>query len=152
MHKPGNGAQWSIAVAILALLAVLTLWRSAEPPTTKDYEDCIEEAKAETSSGTENNKLTTQCDERFAGRRKPGGGYAYFDFMQNRTFDIAGPNPTEDERRQIDRAYVDFLTTQSKEIPSSVLAKALSDKERATLARKDAGPPFGPVTENPAST
>ncbi len=45
-----------------------------------------------------------ECNAKFAGRRKPGGGYTYYDFMQNRSFDIAGPNPTPEEQRKIDRA------------------------------------------------
>src|SRR5260370_26165613 len=46
---------------------------------------------------------------KFAGRRKPGGGYTYFDFMQNRSFDIAGPNPTPQEQKQIDQQYIVHL-------------------------------------------
>jgi hypothetical protein len=104
----------------------------------------VDEAQSKTSSSMEYSKLIMHCGERFAGRRKPGGGYAYFDFMQNRTFNIAGPNPTEDERRQIDRAYTEFLGTQRKEIISSVLAKALADQEQATIdsIRQNAGPPL----------
>ena len=40
-----------------------------------------------------------ECNAKFAGRRKPGGGYTYYDFMQDRTFDIAGPNPTPEEQK-----------------------------------------------------
>ena len=47
-----------------------------------------------------------ECSAKFAGRRKPGGGYTYFDFMQNRHFDIAGPNPTPEEQKQIDEQYI----------------------------------------------
>ena len=45
-----------------------------------------------------------ECNAKFAGRRKPGGGYAYYDFMQDRTFDIAGPNPTPEEQKIYRRA------------------------------------------------
>jgi hypothetical protein len=149
MYKPSNGAQWGVAVTILALLAVATVWRSSEPHVSKDYEDCIEEAQSNPSSRVEYSKLITHCGERFAGRRKAGGGYTYFDFMQNRTFDIAGPNPTEDERRQIDRVYMEFLGTQRREILSSVLAKVQADQEEAGLARQDVSPPLALTSKIP---
>ena len=57
----------------------------------------------------------TSCNARFAGRRKEGGGYTYYDFMQNRHFDILGPNPTAEERKQIDRQYIGFLDAQRRE-------------------------------------
>jgi hypothetical protein len=148
MHKPGKGAGWGLAiVAILALLAVATVllgYRSSEPLAAKDYEECAEEAQANTSSNIEYSKLITHCGERFAGRRKAGGGYAYFDFMQNRTFGIAGPNPTEDERKQIDRSYMEFLGAQRREMLLSDLAKAQANEEQAALdpARQNAGAPL----------
>jgi hypothetical protein len=55
------------------------------------------------------------CGARFAGRRKVGGGYAYYDLMQNRSFDIAGPNPTADERARIYSDYIRFLESQRRE-------------------------------------
>jgi hypothetical protein len=148
MHKPGKGAGWGLAiVAILALLAVATVllgYRSSEPYAAKDYEDCAEEAQSNTSSNIEYSKLITHCGERFAGRRKTGGGYTYFDFMQNRTFEIAGPNPTEDERNQIDRSYMEFLGAQRREMLLSDLAKAQANEEQAALdaARQNPGTPL----------
>ena len=73
------------------------------PQVAKDYEECAEEARANFSSNIEYSKLITHCGERFAGRRKAGGGSTYFDFMQNRTFHIAGPDPTEGERKPVHR-------------------------------------------------
>ncbi len=66
----------------------------------QDYEECADEAKTNASSDIEYTNLVTRCGERFVGRRKSGGGYTYFDFMQNKTFDIAGPNPTESKAAQ----------------------------------------------------
>src|SRR6185437_13114167 len=139
--------------AFLALLAaaaaavLLVNDRLSGPRIAKDFEEC--QAKAETSSSeaapsTEIN----QCGERFAGRRKAGGGYAYYDFMQNRTFDIAGPNPSEEERKQIDRSYVEFLGAQRQEIRSSELAKQRSDQELAAFeqTRQAAVDPSPPVS------
>ena len=142
MQKSDSSARRNIAVAVLILLAGAALWRSWLPNDTKDYEDCAEEAQSKASSKAEYSKLISHCSERFAGRRKAGGGYTYFDFMQNRTFDIAGPNPTEDERKQIDRAYMQFLAGQRKEMLSSVLAKALADQEQASLPHQDIGSPL----------
>jgi hypothetical protein len=142
MYGLGTAARWGIAVAILALLAVATLWRSLEPQVPTDYEACVAEAQSNASTGVEDSKPITRCAERFAGRRKPGGGYTYFDFMQNRTFDIAGPNPTEDERRQIDQAYTEFLGVQRRDKLSSVLAKALADQEGANVPPPNVGSPL----------
>ena len=148
MHKPVKGAGWGLAiVAVLALPTVATVqlgYRSSEPHVAKDYEERAEEARSNTSSSVEYSKLITHCGERFAGRRKAGGGYTYFDFMQNRTFDIAGPNPTEDERKQIDRSYMEFLGAQRREMLLSDLAKAQANQEQAALdpARQNAGAPL----------
>jgi hypothetical protein len=142
MLKANSGTGWSIAAAILVLLAAAAIWRSSELHDAKDYEDCVGEAQYRASSSVEYSNLISHCGERFAGRRKAGGGYSYFDFMQNRSFDIAGPNPTEDERKRIDHAYMEFLGTQRKEMLSSLLAKALADHEEAGLSRPDPGPPL----------
>ena len=101
----------------------------------KDYEDCAAEAQANSSSNIEYSRSITLCSERFAGRRKAGGGYRYFDFMQNRSFDIAGPNPTEGERKQIDRSYMNFLGAQRREMLLSDLAKAQANEEQAAFGR-----------------
>jgi hypothetical protein len=131
----------------LALLAGVCVWigyRSSAPRVVRDYEECAEDARGNTSSSDEYSKLITHCGERFAGRRKAGGGYVYFDFMQNRTFDIAGPNPSTDERKQIDSAYMEFLGAQRREMLSSDLAKQQADREQAALETfpQDVGPPL----------
>ena len=71
----------------------------------------IEEAKAAKA------KIVSECDAKFPGRRKPGGGYTYFDFMQNRHFDIAGPKPTPQELKRMDQEYLAFLET-NPEMPA----------------------------------
>jgi hypothetical protein len=146
MYRLGKSAPWAaLAMACLALLAVASAWIGGTAPhVTKDYEDCTEEAQANATSNVEYSKLITHCGERFAGRRKAGGGYAYFDFMQNRTFEIAGPNPTDDERKQIDRSYMEFLGSQRREMLLSDLAKAQANLEQAGLDRvqEGAGPPL----------
>jgi hypothetical protein len=147
MYKPRSVVEWGIAVAVFALLAVPTMWvgyGGSEPHAAKDYEECAENARTNVSSNIEYTKLITRCSERFEGRRKAGGGYSYFDFMQDRTFDIAGPNPTEEERKRIDNSYVKFLGAQRREMFLSDLAKAQANTEQTALdrGRKDAGAPL----------
>jgi hypothetical protein len=64
--------------------------------------------------------------------------------MQNRNFDIAGPNPTAEERRQIDREYMGFLDIQRREAISADLAKKQSEQLQADLegARQPVGAPM----------
>ena len=146
MYKPSRGVGWGRSIAALALLAAAAVfgYRESESRITKDFEECAEEAQANAPSKVEYSRMITRCGERFAGRRKAGGGYTYFDFMQNRIFEIAGPNPTDDERKQIDRAYMEFLGAQRQEMISSNLAKAQADQEQAALEhdRRGIGAPL----------
>src|SRR3974390_2356621 len=90
-----------VAASALALFAIAALWLAfrGEPIfVVRDFEECAGQAQARARSNDERNALLTDCHVRFAGRRKAGGGYAYYDFMQDRYFDIAGPNPTAEER------------------------------------------------------
>jgi hypothetical protein len=73
-----------------------------------DFEECADKAEKAATKEEKTAQLTA-CNAKFAGRRKPGGGYSYFDFMQNRSFDIAGPNPTPEEQKKIDEQYTGFL-------------------------------------------
>jgi hypothetical protein len=70
---------------------------------------------AEFSLATERIARIMDCGARFAGRRKAGGGYAYYDLLQNRSFDIAGPNPTADERTRVYSEYIHFLELHRRE-------------------------------------
>jgi len=147
MFYSGRSAGWALAAASLVLLAGASAWIGfgiSGPHIAKDYENCTEEAQANAASSAESSKLIISCGERFAGRRKVGGGYTYFDFMQNRSFDIAGPNPTEDERKQIDHSYMEFLGSQGREMLLSDLAKAQANQEQTTLqrGRQDIGAPL----------
>jgi len=112
-------------------------WSSKEPI---DYEDCI--AKGEKAAGTVDAKaaLVAQCDAKFAGRRKPGGGYTYFDFMQNRSFDIAGPNPTAEELRKMDEHYAAFLDERRR----GLIAAAFAAKQQQLAALQQKRPAIEP--------
>jgi hypothetical protein len=88
-------------------------WWSRAPA---DYEDCAAAVEKNAVSADDRDKRLTTCEVKFAGRRKPGGGYTYYDFMQNRHFDIAGPNPTPEEQKRIDKQYAAYLSDQRQSI------------------------------------
>jgi hypothetical protein len=84
----------TLVMVIAATMAALWLRGRVSPPSVvQDFEGCVEQAQATASLDSERADLIRTCGVRFAGRRKPSGGYTYYDFMQNRSFDIAGPNP-----------------------------------------------------------
>jgi hypothetical protein len=145
---PRGGAKGLFVMPIaLALLALVVGWlgfRGSPPQSARDFEECVEQVEANAASDDEHAALMTDCSARFAGRRKPGGGYTYYDFMQDRHFHIAGPNPTPEERKEIDRAYMGFLDTQRREAVSAELARRLIEQLQADMesARQPAGPPM----------
>jgi hypothetical protein len=148
MYRLPNGAKKYLVTAVaLLLLALVVLWlgvRGASPQSARDFEECVEQVEAKALSNGERGALMRACNALFAGRRKAGGGYAYYDFMQDRNFDIAGPNPTAEESKQIDRAYMGFLDAQRREAVSAELAKRQNEQLRADLesARQPIGPPM----------
>src|SRR5712672_3512306 len=117
-----------LAVAVVAGLVVMCparahaqWWRGAPA----DFEACAD--KAETAKTKEDKTAAlAECNAKFAGRRKPGGGYTYYDFMQDRTFDIAGPNPTLDEQKKIDEQYTLYLQKQRRDS----IARAFTVKQQ----------------------
>jgi hypothetical protein len=90
-----------------------------------DFEECADSAEKQATKEAKAWALS-QCNAKFAGRRKPGGGYTYFDFMQDRSFDIAGPNPTPEEQKKIDQEYTVYLENQRR----SNLAAAAATKQQ----------------------
>jgi hypothetical protein len=144
----GNTKRLLIAFVALAVLALVTAAFSLHGyslESARDFEECVEAIAANRSSSPsydERGAATTGCNARFAGRRKPGGGYSYYDFMQGRNFDIAGPNPTAEERKQIDREYIAFLDVQRQEAASAELARKKDEQLRADLeiARQPGAP------------
>ena len=150
----GDGAREALlAVGVAAVLALVIVWLGFGGPSSelaRDYEDCVELAQAKHSPGDELNAVVNGCGARFAGRRKTGGGYTYYDFMQSRQFDIAGPNPTAEERKEIDRQYIVYLEAQRREAISAALAKQQNDMLRADMesARQ---PPGAPIALTPTN-
>ena len=113
-----------LAVAAVAGLVVLSpvrahaqWWRG----TPVDFESCADAAE-KAKSKEEKTSALAECNAKFAGRRKPGGGYTYYDFMQDRTFDIAGPNPTPEEQKHIDHQYTAYLENQRRNTIVAALA------------------------------
>jgi hypothetical protein len=94
-------------------------WRIAPA----DFEECADVAEKAKTREAKTSALA-ECNAKFAGRRKPGGGYTYYDFMQDRTFDIAGPNPTPEEQKKIDEQYTAYLEKQRHDdIAAALMAK-----------------------------
>jgi len=142
-----------IALVSLALVAVWLSLRGSAWESARDFEDCVEAHQAGLHSTDQRGISMTGCNARFAGRRKPGGGYSYYDFMQGRSFDIAGPNPTAEERKRIDREYIEFLDAQRREAVSAELAKRQDEQLRADVEkeRQSVGPPLVLTPKNPSS-
>jgi hypothetical protein len=111
-------------------------WWSRAPA---DFEDCADAAEKAATREARATALAA-CNAKFAGRRKPGGGYTYFDFMQDRSFDIAGPNPTPEEQRKIDQQYTEYLENQRR----SSIAAAFAAKQQQQQQQQQ--PPIQPVT------
>ena len=86
-----------------------------------DFEECADAADKAATKEAKASALT-ECNAKFAGRRKPSGGYTYFDFMQDRSFDIAGPNPTPEEQKRIDQEYTVYLDNQRRDRIASAFA------------------------------
>src|ERR1700685_1507651 len=98
-----------------------------------DYEECADVAEKAATREAKAAALI-ECNAKFAGRRKPGGGYTYFDFMQNRTFDIAGPNPTPEEQKRIDEQYTEFLDRERQsKIEAGFAAKQQQQQQQPQL-------------------
>ena len=141
-----------VAAAALPSSAARAQWWSRAPA---DFEACADVAEKATTKEARISGLSA-CHSKFAGRRKPGGGYAYFDFMQNRSFDIAGPNPTPEEQRYIDEQYTAFLDRERQSrIASELAAKKQQQQEQQQLSlrsEKTATPAPPPAKPRAGST
>jgi hypothetical protein len=139
----------SFAIATVGSLIVLApvrcdaqWWRS----TPVDFESCADVAEKAKTKEEKTAKLA-ECNAKFAGRRKVGGGYAYYDFMQDRTFDIAGPNPTPEEQKKIDEQYTAYLERERRNhIAAALAAKQqepppAQDLQQVSLRTEQSSPP-----------
>jgi len=139
----------SFVVAAIGSLVVLApvrsdaqWWRS----TPVDFESCADVAEKAKTKEEKTAKLA-ECNAKFAGRRKVGGGYTYYDFMQDRTFDIAGPNPTPEEQKKIDEQYTAYLERERRNhIAAALAAKQqepppAQDLQQVSLRTEQSSPP-----------
>jgi hypothetical protein len=127
-----------IGCAVLVAPQARAQWWSHGPA---DFEDCADTAEKIAAKEARTAALS-ECNAKFAGRRKPGGGYTYFDFMQNRNFDIAGPNPTAEEQKQIDEQYATYLENRRRSsIAAAFAAKRQQLQQQASLQGQGEGAP-----------
>ena len=128
-----------IGCAMLSPRQASAQWWSRAPA---DFEACADIAEKVATKEARRTALS-ECNAKFAGRRKAGGGYTYFDFMQNRSFDIAGPNPTAEEQKQIDEQYAGYLENQRRQSIAAAFAAKQQQLQQASL---------NPETERPTPT
>ena len=117
-------------------------WGSRGPA---DFEECADVAERAATKEARTAALSG-CNAKFAGRRKPSGGYTYFDFMQNRNFDIAGPNPTADEQKLIDEQYTAYLENQRRSSIAAAFAAKQQQLQQASLKGETEKPPLTTVS------
>src|ERR1700741_519625 len=121
----------ALIVAALAVVALLQPSRaSAEwwKRAPVDFEECAE-AAGHAATKEEKSAALADCNAKFAGRRKAGGGYTYYDFMQDRSFDIAGPNPTPQEQKYIDQQYTLYLERQRRNSVEAAISARQQQEE-----------------------
>jgi hypothetical protein len=139
----GKAALLSAVIAAGVLLQPLRAqaqWWSRAPA---DFEECADAAEKAAAKEARAPALS-ECNAKFAGRRKVGGGYTYFDFMQNRSFDIAGPNPTPEEQRHIDEQYTAFLDQERRDSIAAAFTAKQQQLQQASLKNEKAAPPPEP--------
>jgi hypothetical protein len=137
-----------LGVAALTPLRAHAQWWSTRAPV--DFEECADLAEKAATREARTSELAG-CNAKFAGRRKPGGGYTYYDFMQNRSFDIAGANPTLEEQKYIDQQYTVFLDKQRRSFIAAALTAKQDQQEQqqqqqASLRNEKASMPTPPET------
>lgn len=141
-----------IGCVVLSSQHAKAQWWSRAPA---DFEECAELAEKAATKDARTAALS-QCNAKFAGRRKPGGGYTYFDFMQNRSFDIVGPNPTPAEQKQIDEQYAIYLENQRRSsIAAAFAAKQQQLQQASLMSESEKAPPAPAATslaKPPAAT
>lgn len=121
-----------LGCAVAVSMPARAQWWSSAP---RDYEDCAASArKAVGTSADDRANALADCEAKFAGRRKPGGGYTYYDFMQNRHFDLAGPNPTAAEQKYIDEQYTLYLSEQRRSLIEAAFSRKQHEVELAKAA------------------
>jgi hypothetical protein len=122
-------ARLPATIVAVTVLVIATIRLVPSSPTARDFEECAEWTQ-KMFVGAERVAQIMDCGARFAGRRKVGGGYAYYDLLQNRSFDIAGPNPTANERARIYAEYRRFLDLQRREAALAEVQQLVAEERR----------------------
>lgn len=140
--------KFTLLIAVLAAASALAPTRAqaqwwTSPPA--DFEECAERVEKSSASGDARAVQVGECEAKFAGRRKPGGGYSYFDFMQNRRFDLAGPNPTAAEQKTIDEQYTVYLDYERRDIILTAFVQKQREQQVPALV------PVDPPATKPAT-
>ncbi len=117
-----------VVTAVISAI-VVSQWSNLFPP--QDYEDCAARAAKDAKSKDGLSVLLSICSSEFKGRRIVGGGYAYYDACQNRTFEIKGPNPTPDEQKHISEQCSAHLDAVAKREESERKAREAAQEARA---------------------
>lgn len=121
------------AIPLLQPACAQAQWWKRAPA---DFEECADTAE-KAATKQEKTAALADCNAKFAGRRKPGGGYSYYDFLQDRTFDIAGPNPTPEEQKKIDQQYAVYLGNQRRDnLAAEAAAKQQEQQQSLQLAAR----------------
>ena len=132
----------ALLAAGFAVLMVLHISRASAQwwhRAPADFEECTEAAD-KSATREEKSAALAECSAKFAGRRKPGGGYTYYDFMQDKSFDIAGPNPTPEEQKRIDEQYTTYLESQRRrDITAAFVKQQQTQIEQASLKAETTG-------------
>jgi hypothetical protein len=153
-----KNSYWILGVGSAAFISCLSVglawigipdWLQRPP---QDFEECAAQAQRNTSRD-DLAILLSRCEKQFVGRRKPGGGYTYYDVLQNRQFDIAGPNPTREEQKHFDEQYSLYLEAQRREMNAASLAERQDPIIQPDLkddrAVGSASPPRPPIVITP---
>jgi len=146
-----------VAIALISCAVGVSTWLGLQwwpSHAPQDYEECSERAGKAASSSDERALLIAQCDKQFVGRRRPGGGYTYYDFLQNRRFDIAGPNPTPKELKSFDEEYLLYLNAQRRDAIAAALAEKQTQRAEADFQNDQSStgsvsPPGAPLVITP---
>ncbi len=139
------------ACVVLTPLRAQAQWWSSK---AADFEACADIAEKAATKEEKASRLG-DCHSKFAGRRKPGGGYTYFDFMQNRNFDIAGPNPTPEEQKKIDEEYIAYLEQERRSTIAAAFTARQQQVQQASLksdVEKIPVPKGNPARQQQAAT
>ena len=123
-------AKTVLLATMIVTLAAIPLLKS--PPI--DFEQCSEQAARSVTTSKMLATLLSRCESKFAGRRKPGGGYTYLHPFMRQQFDIKGPNPTKEEIEHIARAF-DAYIERKKEAEAARLAREAAIREEQAKQR-----------------